>query len=128
MLDAKKVDRLDQSLHTIAQLPALNHGEIMTIVLQLKLSRDERLAIYAALSARGTQRLRLEYLSDARAYEIAGEVRDAALIWMRDHGDDADDALARRIRSLRGVVDEGEEPVPIPGDEWRFAEALDAYD
>src|SRR5258706_276132 len=53
--DKEKVARLDGSQRGVAQLPALSHGELMSIVLLLKLSEEERLRLYAALIALGAQ-------------------------------------------------------------------------
>jgi hypothetical protein len=123
--DKDKVARLDGSQRGVAQLPALSHHELMSIVLLLKLREDERLRLYAALIALGAQRLLLDYLPDQRAWEIACEVRDAALVWLRDHG--SDDDLLRR----RGLRDASERERPA-GDEAAvanaLAQALDVYD
>src|SRR5713101_5223241 len=70
-LDAKKIDALQASLQQINRMPALNQGELMTIVLMLKLSEQERLQLYAAFIALGVQRLLLDYLSPQRTWEIA---------------------------------------------------------
>lgn len=123
MLDRRKVERLDASLNDVSQLPALNHGELMTIVLLLKPTPEEQLRLFAALIALGTQRLLLDYLSEPRAWEIACEVRDAAVQMLRDHRD-GDDLFPRR-RTLRGVVPE---PERAGGEAVLFAEAVDAYD
>jgi hypothetical protein len=121
--DKQKVERLEASQHTLAVLPALSHGELMSIVLLLKLRHEERLRLYAAPIALGTQRLLKDYLSPQRAWEIACEVRDAALAWLRDHG--SDDDLLRR-RSLRGL--RGDDASRATGDDLLFAEALAIYD
>ncbi len=117
-LDAKKVDRLIASNVSSATLPALAHGDLMTIVLMLKLGSDERRLLYGALIALGAQRLLLDYgLPTQRAWEIAVEVRDATTAWLAQHGG-ADDLLRR---SLQGQTTE-------TGDEALFAAALAAYD
>lgn len=123
--DKEKVARLDGSQRGVAQLPALSHGELMSIVLLLKLSEEERLRLYAALIALGAQRLLLDYLSEQRAWEIACEVRDAALAWLKEHHSD-DDLLRRRwLRSGdRGERTETEEERATSA----LAQALDAYD
>jgi hypothetical protein len=123
MLDRRKVERLDASLNDVSLLPALNHGELMTIVLMLKPTEEERLRLFAALIALGTQRLLLDYLTEQRAWDIAGEVRDAAVQMLRDHHD-GDDLFPRR-RTLRGGVPE---PGRTEGEATLFNEAIDAYD
>jgi hypothetical protein len=122
-LDRRKVERLDASLNDVSQLPALNHGELMTIVLMLKPTEEERLRLFAALIALGTQRLLLDYLTEQRAWEIAGEVRDAAVQMLRDHRD-GDDLFPRRRTLRRGVP----EPERVEGEATLFNEAIDAYD
>ncbi len=119
-LDPRKVNALVDSLKSVRRLPALNPGEIMTIVIQLKLEDDHRLHIYAALIALGVQRLLLEYLSDERAWEVSQEVRESALIWLRkQRGRDP----FRRIRGL-GTIQE-----PVLAETTNPLEvALDAYD
>lgn len=121
-LDRRKVERLDASLRDVSQLPALNHGELMTLVLMLKPTEEERLRLFAALIALGTQRLLLDYLSPQRAWEIACEVRDAAVGMLRQHHDG--DELFPRRRTLRGVP----QPGRTEGEATLFNEALDAYD
>ncbi len=124
---SKKITRLERSLFPTTEgpdeLPALNHGELMTIVLVLKLNEDECLHIYAALIALGTQRLLLDYLIPQRAWEIAVEVRDAALVWLRTHSSDADIFPRRRSKKMPFFQGSDEELK----DEL-IAEALDAYD
>ncbi len=122
--DKEKVARLQSSQRTIGQLPALSHHELMSIVLLLKLSEEERLRLYAALIALGAQRLLLDYLSGQRAWEIACEVRDAALAWLREHK--SNDDLMRR-RWTRGPVGT-EDNVRQTGAAGILAQALDIYD
>lgn len=122
-LERRKVERLDASLNDVSQLPALNHGELMTIVLMVKPTEEERLRLFAALIALGTQRMMLEYLSEQRAWDIACEMRDAAVLALRDQRDGNE--LFPRRRTLRGAVPE---PGRTEGEATLFAEAIDAYD
>jgi hypothetical protein len=119
-LDRRKVDRLQQSLHDVSQLPALNHGELMTIVLMLKLTETEQRGIFAALVALGVQRMMLDYLSPGRAYAVAQEVRDAVMV--RKQGDDAGSGFFRR-RSMQRRVEDWTQ-----GEQTLFDEAWNAYD
>ncbi|HKD76984.1 MAG TPA: hypothetical protein VKB76_15870 [Ktedonobacterales bacterium] len=117
-LDAKKIDRLIASNVSTTTLPALAHGDLMTIVLMLKLGSDERRLLYGALIALGAQRMLLDYgLPSHRAWEIAVEVRDTTTAWLEQHGG-ADDLLRR---SSQGQTTEA-------GDEPLLAAALEAYD
>lgn len=103
--DKPKVEALLSSLNSVERLPALNHEEIMSVVYALRLNPQERNRIYAALIAVGVQRFMLQFLTDGlgvkryqvteqdceRAYSIAEEVRNTALIWVeqrRKQGDD----------------------------------------
>lgn len=124
--DKQKVERLEASQRSLMYLPALSHGELMSIVLLLKLHEDERLRLYAALIALGTQRLLLDYLPPQRAWEIACEVRDAALTWLRDHGTD-DDLLRRRsLREINGMDINAN--LHATSDDMLLTEAMTSYD
>ncbi|HLJ34512.1 MAG TPA: hypothetical protein VKU38_12705 [Ktedonobacteraceae bacterium] len=121
----RKVESLAESLYSVKRLPALSHGEIMSVVYGLKLTKEERTRIYASLIALGVQRLMLSYLTDGlnskredvteqdceRAWKIAEEVRDFALDWLDQRREDGDDVF-------RGTV----------GVDRQLAPALDAYD
>ena len=120
-LESKKVQVLVESLKSVKRLPVLNQGEITTIVLKLNLDDDQRLQIYAALIALGVQRLLLEYLSIERAWQVAEEVRESALQWLRRQR--GNDPFRRIIRGL-GVAQEA-----VPAESADPLEmALDAYD
>src|SRR2546425_12635356 len=47
--ERKKVESLVESLKNVKRLPALNYGEIMSIVIELRLGKEERLRLRAAL-------------------------------------------------------------------------------
>jgi hypothetical protein len=119
----RTVDRLEESQRSLTHLPGLSHGDLMTIVLLLRLSEEERLRLYAALIALGAQRLLLDYISPQRAWEIACEVRDAALVWLRTHG--SEDDLLRR-RSQRGIT--ASESLETSDGALLLQAALEAYD
>jgi hypothetical protein len=122
--ERRKVASLVESLHSVERLPALSHEEILTIVFKWNLSEEERTRIYAALIALGVQRLMLSYLTDGRdskrkevtendcerAWKIAEEVRDFALVWLKQRREKDD--------VFRGSVDVAHQ----------LAHALDAYD
>jgi hypothetical protein len=121
-LRPRNVDRLIQSLQGIKVLAALSHEDLQTIVIEIHtLTSEERLRLYAALIALGTQRLLLEYLSDARAWEITDEVRQSAFAWLKGHGSE-DDVLRQH------VSEPTLSPLTVDADAALFTEALDAYD
>ena len=77
--DRKTAQRLVESLHHVTPLAALNQVEMITLVQELKITRDEFVGIYAAMLALGVQRIMLTYLPTDRAWEIADETRQAIL-------------------------------------------------
>lgn len=84
--DRQKVDGLKASLKNTRRLPALDPGELMTIVLQANLNKDEQRRLNAALLALGVQRLLLHYLDPVRVWNIANEVKDSVVHWQQTHG------------------------------------------
>ena len=122
--ERRKVESLAESLHSVERLPALNHEEIMSVVYGLGLTKEERTRIYASLIALGVQRLMLSYLTDGlgskrkevtendceRAWKIAEEVRDFALVWLKQRRENDD--------VFRGSADVARQFTPV----------LDAYD
>lgn len=120
-LERRKVERLTASLRDVSQLPALNHGELMSVVLLLKLSEAEQFGLFAALVGLGAQRLMLEYLPPARAYAIAQEVRDAAA--RRPAADETGFFRRRTLRDAARQVQDWE-----AGEQTLFDEAWNAYD
>ena len=138
--ERRKVKELAESLHTVERLPGLNHAEIMSMVYGLKLSQEERRRIYASLIALGVQRLMLSYLTDGfggraravteddceRAWKIAEEVREIALIWLEQRQKDGDEIF-------RGIGGPGIMPPIVSGSSNsvivpQMTAALRAYD
>lgn len=129
--DRKKVVDLTNSLKSDKRLPALNYGEIESIVILLKLDNVQRCRIYAALIALGVQRLLLGYLSSERAWQVAMEVRESVLNWLLSMGKDDEHNPFRRIRGKRSLEEASETGQPdISGDtpEDVLAAALNSYD
>lgn len=126
--ERRKVESLAESLHSVDRLPALSHEEIMSVVYGLRLTKEERIRIYAALIALGVQRLMLTYLTDGRAgrreelteedceraWKIAEEVRDVAIDWVKQRREEGDEVFRGNVGNV-GVA-------------RQLAPALDAYD
>lgn len=138
--EPRKVKELAESLHTVERLPGLNHGEIMSLVYGLRLSPEERRHIYASLIALGVQRLMLSYLTDSfsgrvrevtegdceRAWKIAEEVREIALIWLEKRqkgGDEIFRGISGSV-AVPAIASDGSNSVVIP----QMTAALRAYD
>ena len=122
--ERKKVESLVESLKNVKRLPALNYGEIMSIVIELRLGKEERLRLRAALIALGVQRLLLDYLSPERVWQVAEEVRDAAYQWLLTVDGTKDDPFRRlRDRFIPAELLQGTEQVLDP-----LTDALEAYD
>lgn len=123
--ERRKVESLVESLHSVDRLPALSHEEIMSVVYGLRLTKEERIRIYASLIALGVQRLMLTYLTDGRAskreelteedceraWKIAEEVREVAIGWVKQRREEGDDLFRGNVGAAR-----------------QLAPALDAYD
>jgi len=123
-LDGNKIDRLEGSLTSIKTFPALNVEELTTITTFIKgMIFAERMLIYAALIAMGSQRQLIDgFLPAPRAWEIAVEVRDATHRWLLAHRSEDDLLRRQRLRRLSG----NGAAAPVGG--TLLAEALDAYD
>lgn len=126
----RTVKRLNVSLSHLKPLAALNQIEIMELVKGLGLTNDEYLRIYAALIALGVQRLMLDYLTPARAWEIADEVRREVLKAQYRNPTLSIKFLTRRINRLYllqesnpSTENEASSPLSDP-----LTDALDSYD
>jgi hypothetical protein len=118
-LESKRVARLVSSLHSSANMPGLNQGEINSIVFGLRLTEDERLRIYAGLIALGTQRELLYYMAEDRAWLIAVQVRDSVYLWLLEQRDKGNDPT-RHWRGMSSEADSAPDGV--------LSEALNAFD
>ena len=138
--DKQKVEALLSSLKSVERLPALNHEEIMSVVYALRLNPQERNRIYAALIAVGVQRFMLQFLTDGlgvkrdqvseqdceRAYSIAEEVRNTALIWVEQRRNQGDDLF--RGKGAMPTMPSMTTGKPNPATSRQFTAALSAYD
>jgi hypothetical protein len=123
-LPGPKMDRLEASLTSLA-FTGLNQIELSTITTFLKTTREQRMLLYAALIAMGSQRQLIDsFLPSDRAWAIALEVRAATHQWLMQHPSEDDLMRRQRLRRMGvGATVTSTAPGGIV-----LAEALDSFD